>query len=100
MDEARIDKDPLYNTEANLSFMFFINLLVSLASQMNAKVRPSFAQIVAQLERRQAERKQKDEATVKGESSNTLLAPNGQHVCSHSVILSIILSSLSSFSSH
>lgn len=72
MEEAGIDTDPLYNIQANLSFMLFINLLVSLSFQMNAKVRPSFAQIVVQLERRQAERKQKDEAMVKGESSNTL----------------------------
>lgn len=41
---------------------------------MNAKLRPSFSQIVLELERRQAERKQKDEPAVKGESSNDLLA--------------------------
>ncbi|XP_008281613.1 dual specificity testis-specific protein kinase 2 [Stegastes partitus] len=35
---------------------------------MNAKLRPSFSQIVAELERKQAERKQKDEPTVKAVS--------------------------------
>lgn len=34
---------------------------------MNAKLRPSFSQIVAELEKKQAERKQKVEPAVKGE---------------------------------
>lgn len=49
---------------------FFLS--VSPSCQMNAKLRPSFSQIVVELERRQAERKQKDEPAVKGESSNAL----------------------------
>ncbi|TKS92970.1 Dual specificity testis-specific protein kinase 2 [Collichthys lucidus] len=45
----------------------FLELAIACCN-MNAKVRPSFAQIVVQLERRQAERKQKDEAMVKAVS--------------------------------
>lgn len=46
---------------------------------MNSKLRPSFSQIVVELERRQAERKQKDEPSVKGESSNALY-------CRHQIV--------------
>ncbi|XP_036968473.1 dual specificity testis-specific protein kinase 1 isoform X2 [Acanthopagrus latus] len=42
----------------------FLELTIACCN-MNAKVRPSFSQIVVDLERRQAERKQKDEPTVK-----------------------------------
>nr|XP_019950984.1 PREDICTED: dual specificity testis-specific protein kinase 1 [Paralichthys olivaceus] len=42
----------------------FLELAISCCN-MNAKLRPSFTQIVAELERRQAERKQKDELAVK-----------------------------------
>ncbi|GLD73382.1 dual specificity testis-specific protein kinase 1, partial [Lates japonicus] len=45
----------------------FLQLAIACCN-MNAKLRPSFSQIVAELERRQAERKQKDEATVKAVS--------------------------------
>ncbi|XP_018560678.1 dual specificity testis-specific protein kinase 2 [Lates calcarifer] len=45
----------------------FLELAIACCN-MNAKLRPSFSQIVAELERRQAERKQKDEATVKAVS--------------------------------
>ncbi|KAM6960077.1 dual specificity testis-specific protein kinase 2 [Tautogolabrus adspersus] len=42
----------------------FLELAVSCCN-MSAKLRPSFSQIVVELERRQADRKQKDEPTVK-----------------------------------
>ncbi|XP_044039534.1 dual specificity testis-specific protein kinase 2 [Siniperca chuatsi] len=42
----------------------FLELAIACCN-MNAKLRPSFSQIVVGLERRQAERKQKDEPTVK-----------------------------------
>ncbi|XP_038587458.1 dual specificity testis-specific protein kinase 2 [Micropterus salmoides] len=42
----------------------FLELAIACCN-MNAKLRPSFSQIVVELERRQAERKQKDEQTVK-----------------------------------
>lgn len=65
--------DPSLVSSSSISFEISVELflLVSPSRQMNAKLRPSFSQIVLELERRQAERKQKDETTVKGESSNT-----------------------------
>uniref|UniRef100_A0A3Q0SLR1 dual-specificity kinase n=1 Tax=Amphilophus citrinellus TaxID=61819 RepID=A0A3Q0SLR1_AMPCI len=45
----------------------FLNLAIACCN-MNAKLRPSFSQIVAELEKRQAERKRKDEPAVKGEA--------------------------------
>ncbi|XP_040887171.1 dual specificity testis-specific protein kinase 2 [Toxotes jaculatrix] len=42
----------------------FLELAIACCN-MNAKLRPSFSQIVAELERRQAERKQKEEAALK-----------------------------------
>ncbi|XP_028285408.1 dual specificity testis-specific protein kinase 2 [Parambassis ranga] len=45
----------------------FLDLAIACCN-MNAKLRPPFSQIVAELERRQAERKQKDEPTVKAAS--------------------------------
>ncbi|XP_049923049.1 dual specificity testis-specific protein kinase 2 [Epinephelus moara] len=45
----------------------FLQLAIACCN-MNSEVRPSFAQIVVELERRQAERKQKDEPTVKAVS--------------------------------
>ncbi|KAM7377193.1 hypothetical protein PAMA_013801 [Pampus argenteus] len=45
----------------------FLQLAVACCN-MNAKLRPSFSQIVLELERRQAERKQKDEPPVKAVS--------------------------------
>uniref|UniRef100_A0A3Q4GQZ3 Testis associated actin remodelling kinase 1 n=1 Tax=Neolamprologus brichardi TaxID=32507 RepID=A0A3Q4GQZ3_NEOBR len=44
----------------------FLNLAIACCN-MNAKLRPSFSQIVAELEKKQAERKQKAEPAVKGE---------------------------------
>uniref|UniRef100_A0A8C4GM16 dual-specificity kinase n=1 Tax=Dicentrarchus labrax TaxID=13489 RepID=A0A8C4GM16_DICLA len=45
----------------------FLELAIACCN-MNAKARPSFSQIVVELERRQAERKQKDESSVKAVS--------------------------------
>ncbi|XP_023124411.1 dual specificity testis-specific protein kinase 2 [Amphiprion ocellaris] len=45
----------------------FLELAIACCN-MNAKLRPSFSQIVAELERKQAERKQKDEPTFKAVS--------------------------------
>ncbi|XP_041821266.1 dual specificity testis-specific protein kinase 2 [Chelmon rostratus] len=45
----------------------FLELAIACCN-MKAKVRPSFSQIVVELERRQAERKQRDEPTVKAVS--------------------------------
>ncbi|XP_042368035.1 dual specificity testis-specific protein kinase 2 [Plectropomus leopardus] len=45
----------------------FLELAIACCN-MNSKLRPSFSQIVVELERRQAERKQKDEPTVKAVS--------------------------------
>lgn len=52
-----------------LSFKLFFNPFCFCLRQMNSQLRPSFSQIVVELERRQAERKQKAEPTVKGEPS-------------------------------
>uniref|UniRef100_A0A3Q3WWI1 dual-specificity kinase n=1 Tax=Mola mola TaxID=94237 RepID=A0A3Q3WWI1_MOLML len=47
----------------------FLELAVS-CSCLNVKIRPSFSQIIAELEKRKAERMLKDELAVKGEASN------------------------------
>lgn len=68
---VKLSFSPLFPVGALVQSVEFC-LLFSPNCQMNAKHRPSFSQIVVELERRQAERKQKDEPTVKGESSNAL----------------------------
>lgn len=68
-------------------------ILFSPSCQMNAKLRPSFSQIVAELERRQADRKQKDGPAIKGELSNSMWALECKHnICFCKLVLNAILS--------
>lgn len=58
----------------------FLNLAIACCN-MNAKLRPSFSQIVAELEKRQAERKRKDEPAVKEAPSPSVSPVRRRSLC-------------------
>lgn len=58
-------------------------LFFTLSCQLNVKVRPSFFQIVVELQKNQVLRKRKDESPVKGEPSKLKVGTMSQNCLEH-----------------